>query len=63
VTSDAADGGMITATTAALRQWVTGNLSDSARGHNGFFDPPETFDSSDSCGSNWNCVPEQPHLC
>jgi hypothetical protein len=49
---DAADGGMIAATTAALRQWVTGNLSDSALWHNCFFDPPETFDSSDSSGSN-----------
>ena len=49
---DAADGGMIATTTTALRQWVTGNLSDSALWHKCFFDPPETFDSSDSAGSN-----------
>jgi len=49
---DAADGGMIAATTAALRQWVTGNLPDSALWHNCFFDPPETFDSSESPASN-----------
>jgi hypothetical protein len=49
---DAADGGMIAATAAALRQWVTGNLSDSALWHTCLFDPPETFDSSDSAGSN-----------
>jgi len=49
---DAADGGMIAATTAALRQWVKGNLSDSALWHNCFFDPPETFESADSSGSN-----------
>jgi len=49
---DAADGGMIAATTAALRQWVTGNLPDSALWHNCFFDPPETFDSSESPARN-----------
>jgi hypothetical protein len=49
---DAADGGMIAATAAAIGQWVAGNLSDSALWHNCFIDPPETFDSSDSFGSN-----------
>jgi hypothetical protein len=49
---DAADGGMIATTTAALRQWVRGNLSDSALWRNCLFDPPETFDSSHSSGSN-----------
>jgi hypothetical protein len=43
---DSADGGMIAATAAALREWTAGTLSDSALWHKCFFDPPETFDSS-----------------
>jgi len=48
---DAADGGMIAATTATLQEWIAGNLSDSALWHKCFFDPPETFDSSLASGS------------
>ena len=48
---DAADGGMIAATTATLQQWRAGTLSDAALWHKCFFDPPETFDSSASSGS------------
>jgi hypothetical protein len=48
---DAADGGMIAATTAALQQWKAGTLSDSALWHRCFFDPPETFDSAGPSGS------------
>ena len=48
---DAADGGMIAATTATLQQWRSGALSDAALWHKCFFDPPETFDSSASSGS------------
>ena len=47
---DAADGGMIAATTATLQQWRAGALSDSALWHKCFFDPPETFDSSAPSG-------------
>lgn len=48
---DAADGGMIAATTATLQQWRSGALSDAALWHKCFFDPPETFDPSASSGS------------
>ena len=48
---DSADGGMIAATTATLRQWKAGTLSDPALWHNCFFDPPETFDSSGTSAS------------
>lgn len=48
---DAADGGMIAATTAILEQWKAGSLSDSALWHRCFFDPPETFDASAPAGS------------
>jgi hypothetical protein len=49
---DAADGGMIAAKTATLRDWIAGTLSDSALWHKCFFDPPEVFDSSGSSASN-----------
>jgi len=48
---DAADGGMIAATMAALRQWRAGTLSDAALWHKCFFDPPETFDASGASAS------------
>ncbi len=48
---DSADGGMIAATMVALQQWKAGVLSDSALWHKCFFDPPETFDSTGSSGS------------
>jgi hypothetical protein len=48
---DSADGGMIAATMATLRQWKAGTLSDSALWHKCFVDPPETFDSSGSSAS------------
>ncbi len=48
---DAADGGMIAATTPTLQQWRAGTLSDAALWHKCFFDPPETFDSAASSGS------------
>ncbi len=48
---DSADGGMIAATMAALQQWKAGALSDSALWHKCFFDPPETFDSAGTSGS------------
>lgn len=48
---DAADGGMIAATTPALQQWTAGTLSDAALWHQCFFDPPEAFDAGGSSGS------------
>jgi hypothetical protein len=48
---DSADGGMIAATMATLGQWRGGILSDSALWHKCFFDPPETFDTAASSGS------------
>jgi hypothetical protein len=48
---DSADGGMIAATMATLKQWKSGTLSDSALWHKCFFDPPETLDSSGSSAS------------
>lgn len=48
---DSADGGMIAATFATLKEWKAGTLSDSAMWHKCFFDPPETFDSSESSAS------------
>jgi hypothetical protein len=48
---DAADGGMIAATMAALQQWKAGTLSDAALWHRCFLDPPETFDASGSSAS------------
>lgn len=48
---DSADGGMIAATLATLQQWKSGTLSDSALWHNCFFDPPETFSSQASPGT------------
>jgi hypothetical protein len=48
---DSADGGMIAATLAVLQQWKVGTLSDSALWHKCFFDPPETFDSAGTSGS------------
>jgi hypothetical protein len=48
---DSADGGMIAATMATLQQWRAGRLSDSALWHQCFFDPPETFESSESSAS------------
>jgi hypothetical protein len=51
VVFDSSDGGMIAATTATLRDWVAGTLSDAALWHKCFFDPPETFDSPGSSGS------------
>jgi hypothetical protein len=43
---DAADGGMIAVTTATLKRWETGDLSDSDLWHQCFFDPPEIFEVS-----------------
>ncbi|MGA7752206.1 MAG: hypothetical protein WCB05_05225 [Candidatus Sulfotelmatobacter sp.] len=48
---DAADGGMIAATTVTLQQWRAGTLSDAALWHKCFFDPPETFESAAPSGS------------
>ncbi len=48
---DAADGGMIAATSGTLQQWRAGTLSDAALWHKCFFDPPETFDSAAPSGS------------
>jgi hypothetical protein len=48
---DSADGGMIAATMATLKQWKAGTLSDSALWHKCFVDPPETFDFSGSSAS------------
>lgn len=48
---DSADGGMIAATTPALKDWKAGTLTDSALWHKCFFDPPETFNSAGSAGS------------
>ncbi|HXY50656.1 MAG TPA: hypothetical protein VEI01_14475 [Terriglobales bacterium] len=45
---DAADGGMIAVTTATLKRWETGDLSDSDLWHQCFFDPPEIFEVSGS---------------
>ena len=43
---DAADGGMIAATTATLKRWEAGDLSDSDLWRQCFFDPPEIFEAS-----------------
>ena len=43
---DSADGGMMAAPVAILQQWKVGALSDAALWHQCFFDPPETFDST-----------------
>jgi hypothetical protein len=48
---DSADGGMIAATMATLKQWKAGTLSDSALWHKCFVDPRETFGSSGSPAS------------
>jgi hypothetical protein len=48
---DSSDGGMIAATLPTLQQWKAGTLSDSALWHKCFFDPPETFESSGTGGS------------
>jgi hypothetical protein len=48
---DSADGGMIAATMATLRQWRAGTLSDSALSHECFLDPPEAFGSADPSAS------------
>jgi hypothetical protein len=48
---DSADGGMIAASLAALKEWKAGALSDSALWHKCFFDPPETFDAAGSSAS------------
>jgi hypothetical protein len=48
---DAADGGMLAATSATLQQWKAGMLSDAALWHNCFFDPPETFMASAPSGT------------
>ena len=48
---DSADGGMIAASFATLKEWKAGNLSDSALWHKCFFDPPETFDATGSSAS------------
>jgi hypothetical protein len=48
---DSADGGMIAATVATLQQWKAGAISDAALWHNCFFDPPETFGSAGSSGT------------
>jgi len=48
---DSVDGGMVAATSATLQQWKSGALTDAALWHNCFFDPPETFISSSSAGT------------
>ena len=48
---DSADGGMIAASLPVLQQWKAGTLSDAALWHQCFFDPPETFDSTGTSGS------------
>ncbi len=48
---DAVDGGMLAATYETLQQWKAGKLSDAALWHQCFFDPPETFSSTGSSGS------------
>ena len=48
---DSVDGGMIAASFATLKEWKSGALSDSALWHKCFFDPPETFDTAGSSGS------------
>jgi hypothetical protein len=48
---DSVDGGMIAATLASLQQWKSGTLSDAAFWHGCFFDPPETFGSQGSSGT------------
>jgi hypothetical protein len=48
---DSADGGMIAVTLISLQQWKSGTLSDAAFWHNCFFDPPETFGSQGSTGT------------
>jgi hypothetical protein len=40
---DSEDGGMVSATLPALRQWKSGSLSDEAFLRRCFFDPPEAF--------------------
>jgi hypothetical protein len=49
---DSVDGGMIAATLPTVQQWKAGSLSDAALWHQCYFDPPETFNSSTSGGSN-----------
>jgi hypothetical protein len=49
---DSVDGGMIAATLLTVQQWKSGSLSDAALWHQCYFDPPETFSSSTSGGSN-----------
>ena len=48
---DSADGGMIAATLATIRQWKAGTLNDAAMWHHCYFDPPETFAVSSSSAS------------
>jgi hypothetical protein len=48
---DSVDGGMIAASLPVLQQWKAGTLSDAALWHQCFFDPPETFDSTGTSGS------------
>jgi len=43
MTFDSEDGGMVSATLPALRQWKSGSLSDEAFLRRCFFDPPEAF--------------------
>jgi hypothetical protein len=40
---DSEDGGMVSATLPALRQWKSGSLSDEAFWRRCSFDPPEAF--------------------
>jgi len=49
---DSVDGGMIAAPFAALEQWKSGKMSDTALWHECFFDPPETFTVSATTGGN-----------
>jgi hypothetical protein len=48
---DSADGGMVAATFASIRQWKAGALTDSALWHQCFFDPPETFSATGASAS------------
>ena len=45
---DSADGGMIAVPGSILAKWKAGELSDAALWHASFFDPPETFVSSNT---------------
>jgi len=45
---DSADGGMVAVPQSILAKWKAGELSDAALWHASFFDPPETFITSNT---------------